>query len=169
MGYALFASRKIYYVNMINNLNNQLDNILQTKQSLMTLSANIADGKITIDEIASDPANLNNYLGFIQGSTAFKESDQGSGDTVGTISGFLTGKEYSPQEVAALSQLLDQSLGAEYAKQQQKRLLPEESQLDMQQKRIETKLAAAQQQLQAVEQAEGQAIQQSTPKFAGLG
>jgi len=36
-------------------------------------------------------------------------------------------------------------------------------------KRIETKLSAAQSQLQAIEQAEGQAIQRATPKFKGVG
>ena len=40
---------------------------------------------------------------------------------------------------------------------------------DMEQKRIESQLSAAQQQLQAAEEAEGQAIQRSTPKFNGVG
>ena len=169
MGYALFTCRKIYYVNMINNLNAQLDNIMQQKQSLMSLSANIADGKVSVDEIASDPGNLNNYLSFMQGSDAFKKSDQGSGNVVSTVGGFLTGKEYSEQDAAAIAQLLDESLGTDYAKAETKKLVAAENQLDMQQKRLETKLTAAQRQLEAIEQAEGQAIQSSTPKYAGLG
>ena len=40
---------------------------------------------------------------------------------------------------------------------------------DIQQKKIETQLTAAQSQLQAVEQAEGKAIENATPKFAGVG
>ena len=169
MGYALFTCRKIYYVNMINNLNAQLDNIAQQKQALLNLSANIADGKVTVDELASDPSNLNNYLSFIEGSDAYKNSEQGAGDVTGTIGGFMSGKEYSEQDAAAIAQLLDESLGTEYAKAQTKKLVANENQLDMQQKRLETKLTAAQRQLEAVEQAEAQAVQNSTPKYAGLG
>ena len=39
----------------------------------------------------------------------------------------------------------------------------------MQQKKIESQLSAAQSQLQAVEEAEGQAIEKATPKYNGVG
>ena len=169
MGYALFTCRKIYYVNMINNLNAQLDNIAQQKQSLLTLSANIADGKVTVDELASDPTNLNSYMSFIQGSDAFKQAEQGAGDVTGTIGGFMTNQNYSEQDMQAISQLLDESLGSEYAKAQSKKLTANENILDMQQKRLETKLSAAQKQLDSIEQAEAQAVDRATPKYAGLG
>lgn len=168
MGYSLFTSRKIFYCNMVSNINSQLDSIAQAKMNLMTLTANIADGKITVDEIASDPMNFNNYLGFIQGSDAFKQSEQGGGSAVSSIGGFLSGQEYSEQDAIAIAELLDQSLGSEYAKVQSKKLAAEENKLDLQQKRLETKLTAAQQQLQAIQEAEGRAIQNATPKYAGL-
>ncbi len=168
MGYALFTARKTYYCNMINQINLQLDQICQQKQSLLNLSANIADGKVTVDELVSDPMNFNNYMGFIEGSAAFNQSEEGAGNLVGTIGGFLTNKEYSEQDAAILAQLLDESLGTEYAKIQSKRLTAEENKLELQQKRLETKLTAAQNQLQAVEQAEQKAIQNATPKYAGI-
>ena len=39
----------------------------------------------------------------------------------------------------------------------------------MEVKRLDTMVTALQQQLEAVEQAEGQAIQRATPKFKGVG
>lgn len=171
MGYALFASRKIYYQSMINNLNVQIDNIVQEKSRLLSFSAGIADGKITVDELAQDPSNLNRYMAFIEGSDAYKKNEDGGGKAVGVIGGFLAGneKEYTQADVAVLSQLLDESLGSEYAKSYDKRVTAAENQLDLQQKRLETKLEAMKNQLQSVEQAEAQAIQRAVPKFAGLG
>ncbi len=168
MGYSLFTCRKIYYCHMISEINRQLDQICMEKQNLMTLAANISDGKITVDELASDPMNFNNYMGFIEGSEAFKQSEEGAGNAVSAIGGFLTGKEYSEQDAAAIAQLLDESLGSEYAKVQSRKLTAEENKLELQQKRLETKLTAAQNQLQAIEQAEGRAIQNATPKYAGI-
>lgn len=44
-----------------------------------------------------------------------------------------------------------------------------ENQLDMRQKRLETKLSVQQNELQAVEKQEGQAIKDATPKYSGVG
>lgn len=168
MGYSLFTSRKLFYCNMISMINSQLDTIAQAKMNLMTLSANIADGKITAEEIASDPMNLNNYIGFIQGSDAFKQSEEGGGSAAGVVSDLMNEKQYSKEDFDAIAKLLDESLGAEYAKVQSKRLAAEETKLDLQQKRLETKLTAAQQQLQQIQEAEGRAIESATPRYAGL-
>ena len=65
MGYALFANRKIFYTNLIFTLQSRLDNIMQQKNSLLNFSANISDGKVTVEEIASDPTNFNNYSEYL--------------------------------------------------------------------------------------------------------
>ena len=44
-----------------------------------------------------------------------------------------------------------------------------ENQLDMRQKRLDTKLSVQQNELQAVEKQEGQAIKDATPKYSGVG
>ena len=165
----LFTSRKLYYCNMIHTLNMQIDNIAMEKQNLLTLSASIVDGKITAEEFANDPMNYKNYLGFMEGSEAFKQSEQGAGEAVNSIGGVLNGKEYTEEDVAAISQLLNESLGREYAKEQSKKLAAAEHQLDMEQKKLETKLTSAQKHLEQVEQAEARAIQSSIPKYSGLG
>ena len=43
-----------------------------------------------------------------------------------------------------------------------------ENMIDKQQANIETKLTATQQELQKVQEAEGKAIQNSTPKYGGI-
>ena len=45
----------------------------------------------------------------------------------------------------------------------------QEQALEVEVKRLDTKVTALQKQLEAVEQAEGKAIDRATPKFSGLG
>ena len=168
MGYALFANRKIYYTNLIFTLQSKLDNIMQQKNSLLTFSANIADGKLTVDEIASDATNFNNYAEYLQGADAYLNTDEVQ-DTVGEIGSIATETNESEEYLATIAELLNTSVNEEYARQYNKKLEVLENQLDMQQKKIETQLSAAQSQLQAVEEAEGQAIEKATPKYNGVG
>ncbi len=172
MGYALFANRKIYYTNLIYTLQTQLDNIMQQKSKLINFSANIADGMVTVDEIASDPTNYRNYSEFLQGAEAYTQladSEGGSGTTIGEIGSMAASQNNSEEYLASVAELLNTSVNQEYAVQYNKKLEAFENQLDMQQKRIETKLSAAEKQLEAVEEAEGQAIDRATPKFNGVG
>ncbi len=172
MGYALFARRKIYYTNLIFTLQSQLDNITQQKNNLINFSANISDGKVTVEEIASDPTNFNNYSEFLQGADAYintADDEGGAATSIGEIGSMAAEQNNNEDYLASIAEMLNQSVNQEYANQYSKKLEALENQLDMQQKRIETKLTAAEQQLQAVEEAEGSAIERSTPKFNGVG
>jgi len=170
MGYALFANRKIYYVNLVNEIQMQLDSIAQQKQNLLNFNASISDGHVTLDEALSDPLNFSSYKNFMT------MAEQKTAESIGFLAGDAiaskksqTGQEPSAEEKNYITQQARNQLYREFAKDYSKLLAAQENQLDMQQKRLETKLTAAQQQLQAVEQAEGQAIQQATPKYSGLG
>ena len=168
MGYALFANRKIYYTNLIFTLQSKLDNIMQQKNSLLTFSANIADGKLTVDEMASDATNFNNYAEYLHGAAAYLNTDEVQ-DTVGEISSIATETNESEEYLATIAELLNTSVNEEYARQYNKKLEVLENQLDMQKTKIESQISAAQRQLEAVEESEGQAIEKATPKYNGVG
>ena len=163
MAYGMLTSRKIHYTWLVNEIQMQLDQICQEKQSLLTLSAHIADGVVTPEEFASDPKNVANYLVFQEEVGSYRDSN-----LEGAMDSFKK-REYSAEESDALRQYLSNSMAVEFAKQKARELSVVENQLDMQQKRLETKLTAAQKQLEAIEQAEARAVQNATPKYAGLG
>ncbi len=171
MGYALFANRKIYYTNLIFTLQQKLDNISQQKRSLLNFSANISDGIVTVDEIASDATNFGNYSEFLAGADSYAtltDDEGGSSTTTGAITEMAINQNYSEENLQAIAEMINKSVNEAYSRQYAKKLEAAENDLDMQQKKIETQLTAAQQQLQAIEQAEGNAITSATPKYAGL-
>jgi hypothetical protein len=172
MAYALFANRKLYYTNLVFTLQSQLDNISQQKQSLLNFSGNIADGKITVEEIAADPTNFNNYSEYLQGADAYintADDEGGAATSIGEIGSMAAEQNNSEDYLATIAEMLNESVNEEYAKQYSKKLEAVENQLDLQQQKIETKLSVAEKQLEAVESAEGDAIDKATPKYTGVG
>lgn len=172
MGYALFANRKLVLTNTVNMLQMQLDSIMQQRNSLLQFSANICDGNLTAEELASDATNMPYYENFVQGLEAFGNSDQAK-DAAGKIQDNAQGQNPNAATDDAymlnIMSLFDQSVREKYAESEMKKIAVQENKLEMQQKKIETQLTAAQNQLKAVEEAEGQAIQNATPKFNGVG
>ena len=171
MGYALFAHRKIFYTNLVFTLQSKLDNIMQQKQSILTFSANIADGQVTVEEMAQDASNFGNYGEFLLGAQEYIEkadADGGAGTTVSEMGSLAAEQNNSEEYLAAIADMLNQVVNERYAQGYNKKLEAIENQLDMEQKKIETKLTAAQQELQAIEDAEGQAIEKAQPKYSGV-
>ena len=120
MGYALFANRKIYYTNLVFTLQSKLDNIMQQKQSLLNFSANISDGKVTVDEIASDATNFNNYSEYLQGADAYintADDEGGAATSIGEIGAMASEQNNSEEYLASIAEMLNQSVNEEYAKQ----------------------------------------------------
>lgn len=172
MGYALFANRKIYYTNLVFTLQSKLDNIMQQKQNLLNFSSNIADGVVTVEEIAGDATNFNNYTAYLEGADAYintADDEGGAATTIGSIGSLAAEQNDSEEYLASIAEMLNTTVNEKYAQQYNKKLEAMENQLDLQQKRIETQLSVAQSQLQAVESAESQAIQSATPKYNGVG
>ena len=171
MGYALFANRKLYLHNMEFMLQQKLDNIMRAEQRMLEFSANITDGKVTIEEMASDPSNYYNYMTFLGGSDAFKDmedADGGYGTTVSEIGNMAYETDQSEAYLAAVASLLDTSVGEIYAQQECKKVEAEQHRLEMEKNKIETQLTAVQKEIESVEDAEGKAIEQATPKYSGV-
>lgn len=172
MAYGLFCSKKIYLTNLVFTLQTQLNNIMNQKQKMLNFSANIADGIVTAEEMASDPTNFNNYSEFLLSKDSFvntADDEGGAASTIGNIGSVAMEENSSEDYLAAIAEMLNQSVGTEYAQQYSKKIDAMENQLDMQQQRIQTKLSAAEKELEAAETAEAQAIERSTPKYDGVG
>ncbi len=169
MGYALFANRKIYLTNQIFLLQSTLDNIERQKYDLLTFSANIADGEVTIEEIASDAGNYATYATYLKGAQAYKETDEGVQNTAQGINGLATDQGYDEATMLMINEMIGQQVDEKYAQQVSKQLEAKEAKLDAQMKRIETQISAVQSELQSVEQAEAESISRATPKYKGVG
>ena len=78
-------------------------------------------------------------------------------------------KNYDDGTMLALEQALNTKGSEKYAEQISKKLAVQEAQLEAEQKRIETQISVVQADLEAVQNAEAQAIKNATPKFAGVG
>lgn len=175
MGYALFANRKLMLTNTINTLQLKLDAIMQQRNELLEFSASIADGYVTAEEMASNASNMPYYENYFMGLDQYGSSDQvneASGRVADQARNELGENSNDMAEQAYLmniQSLFDQEVREKYAQAEMRKIAVQENKLDMQQKKIETQLTAAQSQLQAVEQAEGKAIENATPKFAGVG
>ncbi len=171
MGYALFTNRKIQLSNLIFTLQCQLDNIMTQRQYLLNFSSNISDGIVTVEEMASDPTNFNNYNEYLYGAQACidtPDDEGGMGTTIGGIGDYAATVNNSDEYLASIANMINQPVCEAYAKQCSDKLNALDNQLDMQQKRIESKISALQTQLQSVEDAEGKAIEAATPHFSGL-
>lgn len=171
MAYCMFLRRSLYLTNKIFTLQSQIENIMEQKQSLLEFSANISDGVLTPEELANDPKNFNNYAEFYQSYQAFTEtadSEGGAATTIGAIMTQAADQYPNDQSMMAINELLKSSVSQEYAKQYSKRIDALENELDIKQKKLETKLAAAEKELESVEQAEAKAIDRATPKYDGL-
>lgn len=183
MGYALFAQRKVSLVAQIADLQWQLMDIANQKHAMIQYEAVIADGAITDNELFDNPgiyANLlqaqesfagiaTNNSSYINEAKATKENELAELYPDKFVNG-VTSDQDIERQLAEYQAYLEAKVCQEYVqKVHQKELAVKESALDQKQKRIETRLTAMQQELQSVEQAEAQAIQNATPKYAGLG
>lgn len=177
MGYALFSSRKLYYTDLIFQLQQKLDKIAQERQDLLEYSSSIADGVVTSDELANDLGNMDNYAQYNAGLQQYQlanpfmasTTDENGNTTSIDIATYIYGENATAEQQILAQQYYNNSLAEKYAQNIQKQLNAIDNKLEIQQKKIETQLSAAQSQLQAVESAEGQAIQSATPKFTGVG
>ncbi len=174
MGYALFAAQKINYSNLVFNYQMQLDVISQKMLALTEYAANIADGRYSIEDYCnstySDPSN---FVAFNSNQSEYVNAADEKYN-FGTIAAsnipdFDESNEEHQAQYSSIYASLQDKYAKEYADQITKQLEVEEHKLELQKNKIETKLTAAQKQLEQIEQAEGQAIEKATPKYAGLG
>ena len=147
MGYALFAQRK-----------RVLDMQLNTVQLMQTQRSNEQYA------LATQTLGLNQQLSSLQASQA--------GDLAEKYSELA---EASNDEARNRIQAEIQEIELEHQREQESinnqiyQVSVKENAIEMEVKRLDTMVTTLQQQLKAVEEAEGSAIERATPKFAGVG
>ena len=147
MGYALFAQRK-----------RVLDMQLNTVQLMQTQRSNEQYA------LATQTLGLNQQLSSLQSSQAgelavlYEELADADGDEA---------RADKNAEIQALQQQHKQE--QDDINRQIYEVSVKENAIEMEVKRLDTMVTTLQQQLKAVEEAEGSAIERATPKFAGVG
>ena len=168
MGYALFANRKLVLDAQLNTAQLQ-----QTQRS--NEQYNLAVNSLGLQQqLSSNMASQSNELAALyEQLAAVGKSAQGSfegkeGDALTAAS-----LEYTAQRDAINAEI---SRKQEEHKQENDKINREiyeigvkEQAIELEVKRLDTMVTALQQQLEAVEAAEGKSIERATPKFKGVG
>lgn len=174
MGYVMMSARKVYLTGKINEYNFQLEMLSKQKHELLAYAESISDGRLSLGEMAGMPLALRGMAlqyAMCGQNPAFQMACQ-EGNMF--AQNFMASQAQNPcgcggDPEAITRYFVDQALKArlsECKKAEEARLHVIENDIDMKMKKIETRLKAAQTELQSVEKAEDQAIQRSVPKYA---
>jgi hypothetical protein len=147
MGYALFAQRKLVLDFQLNNA--QLQQTMKANQQLQIATSKLALDKQLSSLKSGQAQELAGYYRELS-STSDSTQRQQINDKI--------------REIEARQEQEVDDINTEIYK-----VAVEEQAVELEVKRLDTMVTALQKQLEAVEQAEGQAIDRATPKFAGLG
>ncbi len=179
MGYAIFTARKLMLTNRVNQLNFRIMQLSQQQQTLANNAANMERSMASMKNLFSNIGNIfqmgmtmqQNAVSYaliqkLQSTNGdFKNSEIEAGlkSMIGTCLGgganfFTTGLGMQLQVMNQAMETVNQT------KLQQ--IKDMENQIELQRKSLETQLAAAQEELKAVEKAEEKQIESSAPKFA---
>ena len=147
MGYALFAQRKLVLDSQLNTCEMQQMMKANSQMQLATQELGLNQQQTSLK--AAQALELSNLYGQLAETT---DSDQRQqiNDTI---------KQMELQQQNELDDITRQIYTVSV----------QEQALEVEVKRLDTKVTALQKQLEAVEQAEGKAIDRATPKFSGLG
>lgn len=173
MGYALISARKVHLTSKINQLNYELMKISQQRHELHIYGSGLSDGYLDFEEMFGMPMALrpfalqyamNGHKTALEG--AGQDAQLGFAQLMGTPYGAQLPQEQHASLLNALFQQAFKTRLAEAKKAEEARIHVIENELDMKQKKLETQLAAANQELQSVEKGEEAAIGRATPKYA---
>ncbi len=147
MGYALFAQRKIVLDGQLNNAQLQQTQRSNEQYALATQTLSLQQQLTSMNSAQSgELADL--YA---------KLSEAPDEDSRSSINAQIKSKEEAfQQEIDDINRQIYQ-------------VSVKENAIEMEVKRLDTQVTTLQKQLEAVEQAEGQAIDRATPKFNGVG
>ena len=147
MGYALFAQRKLVLDNELNYAQLQQTQLSNEQFKLATRSTDLQQ------QLSSSNASHAGEMAKLYEDLAGAEND----DARDQINAEIKQKELEyQQEIDAVNREIYQ-------------VSVQENGIEMMVKKMDTVVTALQKQLDAVEQAEGQAIDRATPKFKGVG
>ena len=147
MGYALFAQKKLVLAGLINSV--QLQQV-QRSDEQMRLATNTLTLQSKVSNVQAGQAA---ELGVLYNALASAEDSnvrQSINDDIEARQKFFDG------EIAEINQQIYQTSIKENA-------------IEMEVKRLDTKVTALQKQLDALQEAEGNGIDKATPKFKGIG
>ena len=147
MGYALFAQRKLV-----------LDAQLNSAELQQTIKANAQM------QLATKKLGLDQKLSSLKTGQAQELADYYHQLSTTTDSGE---RQRINDQIKAIE--LQQEKDIDDVNTDIYKVAVQEQAIELEVKRLDTMVTALQKQLEAVEQAEGQAIDRATPKFAGLG
>ena len=146
MGYALFAQRKIVLDGELNSVQLQQTQRSNEQYALATKTLSLNQQLTSISAAqSSELADLYAQL---------SSSDSGARESINAL---ITSKQ---EEFDAELDQINRQIYEVSVK---------ENAIEMEVKRLDTMVTTLQQQLEAVEEAEGQAIERATPKFNGVG
>ncbi len=147
MGYALFAQRKIVLDGQLNNAQLQQTQRSNEQYALATQTLSLQQ------QLTSMNASQSGELAKLYAKLA----DATSETTRNSLNAQINEKEKEfEQEIDDINRQIYQ-------------VSVKENAIEMEVKRLDTQVTALQKQLEAVEEAEGQAIDRATPKFNGVG
>ncbi len=146
MGYALFASRKLVLDGQLNCVQLQQTQRSNEQYNLATRTLNLQQQLTSLNTAQSQElAELCGQL-----------SEAADEDSRASINAQIQQKELEfEREIDDINREIYQ-------------VSVKENAIEMEVKRLDTQVTALQQQLEAVEEAEGQAIERATPKFKGV-
>ncbi len=146
MGYALFAQRKLVLDGQLNNAQLQQTQRSNEQYALATQTLSLQQ------QLTSMNASQSNELAALYADLA--SADSGMRDTINASIN---------QKQAEFEAEVDQINREIY------QVSVKENAIEMEVKRLDTMVTTLQKQLEAVEEAEGSAIDRATPKFNGVG
>ena len=147
MGYALFAQRKLVLDSQLNSAQLQQTQRSNEQFKLATTSAGLSQQLTSLSTAQS--GELADLYGMLAEST--------DSNVRASIQSRIEQKELEFEREADKINRKIYEIGIK------------ENAIEMEVKRLDTQVTALQQQLQAVEEAEGDAINRATPKFKGVG
>ena len=147
MGYALFAQRKLVLDGQLNNAQLQQTQRSNEQYALATQTLSLQQ------QLTSTNASQSGELAELYSLLSMAETEEARN----RINAQIEGKKHEfEQKVDSINREIYQ-------------VSVKENAIEMEVKRLDTMVTALQKQLEAVEEAEGSAIDRATPKFNGVG
>lgn len=173
MGYAIFTARKLMLTNRINQMNFRLIQLSQQQQTLADLSAqmerSVAARRSLFSKITDMfQMGMQQMQNTVMYNLQMQNYNNGGTMDQNTLSQMLSGMNsfnvFNNPIMTTLQyyQQQDQLVSENNMRQ----VKEQETQIELQRKSIETQLAAAQKELEKIEDAESKNIDRSAPKFA---
>ena len=180
MGYALFAQKKLVLTGLINMVQMQQVQRSDEQMRLSTNTLSLQSRVTTLQQSQSD--SLAKLYEKLAGSYSDEDYKKLTEDKT-SLTDAEFNEKYGFTKTEAATQVYSRTSVNDQINVKQKEYESEinkinaqiqltsikENAIEMEVKRLDTKLTALQQQLEKVEEAEGKGIEKSTPKFSGLG